>query len=143
MQAERHNIFFALPNRRNTQRDDMDAVKKIFPKFPQFDKFGQILIRCRDQSEIHLLGFDRADALDTFFVKNSQNLALDAKWERIDFIKKQSAAVSRFYQTHLAGLICAGKAPLFITFKRIRTADSTSAILFAHAYFILGWQLVK
>lgn len=105
MQAERHNIFFALPNRRNTQRDDMDAVKKIFPKFPQFDKFGQILIRCRDQSEIHLLGFDRADALDTFFVKNSQNLALDAKWERIDFIKKQSAAVSRFYQTHLAGLI--------------------------------------
>ena len=51
---EQRNVFFAVPQRRNTDRKDIQPLVQVTAKFLVRNHFLEIAIRCRHQADIHL-----------------------------------------------------------------------------------------
>ena len=144
MQTKGNDVLLTLPHRRDGQRDDMDAVVQILTESALAHHFLQILIGGGDQAKIHLLGPGGANPLDALFLQTAQQLALYTHRERIEFVKKQGAAVGSLHEASLALPIGAGKAPLLIAeqfrlnqiLRKSGAVDGDERLVFPAAVFV-------
>ena len=110
---ERKDVFLAIAQRRNEDRDDGEAVVQILAELAFAHCFFEVAIGGGDDAHVHLDIAEAADAADHLIFEHTQQLGLEQGREFADFIEKQGAAVGRFKQAllHLLGV---GECALFV-----------------------------
>src|SRR4029077_2984714 len=84
---------FAISERRQFDRDDVQSIEEIFAEPPRFDFLVELLVRRRDDAHVDLQGFISADALERALLQEAQKLHLRSRGNFADFIEKKRAAV--------------------------------------------------
>src|SRR5271168_1722563 len=113
---EQGNVREALAQRRQKHRDDVNAVIEVLAEAILAHRFLQVLVRGREQPEIHGYGPLAAQVNDRVVLEHAEQLALEGQGERADFVQEERAAV-RQLDAALLGLRCSGKGALFIAEK--------------------------
>ena len=98
---QRKDVFFAIAQRRDEDRDDRQAIVKILAEVAFAHGFFQIAIGRGDDAHIHLHVAHAADAADDLVFQHAQQLGLQQRREFADFIEEQRAAVGHFEQALL------------------------------------------
>src|SRR5258705_12622842 len=90
------NVFSPLPQRRNLNRKNVEAVEKILAECTGSYGGWQVTVRRDYHSHV---GLDRpvsADALKLVFLKHAQERDLSLRWKLANFVKKYRAPFSQF-----------------------------------------------
>src|SRR5680860_214514 len=95
-------VFGAFDQRRRADAYDIDPVIQVFAETPDFDRLLQVDMGRSDDAYVNRQGCSAADALDGFFLQETQQIDLHVKWHVADFIEKQGAALCRFDAADLA-----------------------------------------
>src|SRR5580704_920773 len=103
--GQRGNVFTAVAQRRNEKRNHVQPVEKVLAKRAARDFLFEIFICSGDYAHVHAHRFIRADAFETLFFQDSQNLRLRAKAHVADFIEEQRSTIRLL---KLAGLVFGG-----------------------------------
>jgi hypothetical protein len=82
-----------LAERRQADRDDIQAVVEVFAEFPGSDRCFQVPVRGGDQTYIGRPGFGFADAFIFAFLEQTQQLRLDLERHLPNLVKEQAATV--------------------------------------------------
>src|SRR5687767_11751760 len=96
MVSEERNVLESLPQRRKRQRYYVETIKKIRANLAKSDGLLQIKIACGNDSHICLANFRRAQGPVFPFLEKSQQLHLCQRRQTVNFIEKESAAISFF-----------------------------------------------
>ena len=96
MRSQRRNIRPALAQRRNGNRQHVQAEKKIFAETSGGDRFGQIGIGERHQARFHVQRFGAAQAFECALFEHAQQLCLHAGRERRHFVEHDRSALRHF-----------------------------------------------
>src|SRR5208282_4888774 len=111
---EWQNIFAAFAQRRNAQRDNVEAVVEILAKVMRGDFGVEVAIGRGDYSRVHVDGAFTADALEVLLLQKAQKLGLEGRRQVGDLVEENGAAVGRLEP---AGLVldragkCAAHVP--------------------------------
>ena len=111
---EEHDIALTLAQRRNVNRENVQAVVKVFSELSFTDHLLQILVRSRNDADIHTDCFISSDTLEFMFLKHAEKLDLERCGDFPDFIEEDSAAVCHF-EAALVFSDCTGERSLFMT----------------------------
>src|SRR3972149_7654842 len=95
------DITRPLTKGREFYRSNIDSVEEILSKFSFLLQLKKVLIRRRDDSDIHLDVFNATHSSKSFLLNQSQNFSLKVQVHVPDLIQKQCP------------LICYFKKPLF------------------------------
>jgi hypothetical protein len=87
------DIVFSFPQRRQSNRKNVQPIVKVGAKLPFLHHLPQILIRCGDYTDINLKGAAASQALELLFLENPQKFRLQFERQIPDLVKKQRAAV--------------------------------------------------
>ena len=87
------NVFAPLTQRRQLERDGIDAVEQILPEASLFDLFFQIPIRGRNEAHIHVHVARGADRLDLALLQHAQQLRLHGRGKLADLVEHERAPV--------------------------------------------------
>src|SRR5262249_14372048 len=96
MADEQRNVFFAVSQRRNTDRKDIQPVIQITAKFPVRNHLLEIAIRGRHQADIRLPCKRAAETFKFPLLQSPQQLRLNLCRDDSHLIHKQSALVCQF-----------------------------------------------
>ena len=88
----------ALAERRDSNLDRIQAVKKVFAESAGQDFGAKIAVRGGDQVHVDLFYLGRTDALDFAVLNHAQELGLHGERGLADFVEKDGAAVGVFEQ---------------------------------------------
>ena len=110
MPGQRNNIAASLPQRRDIERNNIEAIKQVLPKPFLFDHPGKILIGGGDNSKVTFDHPSAADPLESLVFEDSQQLGLQFERHLPDLIQKQGATISQFNLPRLAAATGAGKS---------------------------------
>src|SRR5690349_3587563 len=91
MACQEWNILLALPERRNLDWKDVQAVKKVLAKATGGDGLLQIAVGGANDANIGVPRAIIADALIFFLLQKAQQLALHVQRELADFVQEQCA----------------------------------------------------
>ena len=83
------NVFPPLSQRRQHQRENIDAVKQILSKLTVFDECGQIPMRGHQHAHIDAHRLFAAYALDFAFFKHAQEFGLHVQRHVANLVKKK------------------------------------------------------
>ena len=86
------DVLAPHPQRRNRQRQDVEAVEQILAKLSAFDTVEQFAIGRGDDADVDLDRFAAADRLDRAFLQRAQQLHLCGQRQFADFVEEQRAA---------------------------------------------------
>src|ERR1022692_1973963 len=105
-----------LAQRRHHERDDIQAVEKVFAEVSLGDFFFEIFVGGGDHADIDGDGVVAADGDETLLLERAQNLGLSLKAHVADFIEKERSAIRLL---KLAFLVrgCSGKRRFAVTEK--------------------------
>src|SRR6185437_13150406 len=114
MPEQMRNILASRAERRDRQRQHMQAVEQVFAEMPALDAIEQPAIGCGDDADIDLHGLAAADRLDGAFLQRAQQFYLCVQWQFRDLVEEQRAAVGL---DELAGVALggAGEGALLVT----------------------------
>src|SRR6266536_965953 len=115
---EQRNILFAVAQRRQFDRKNIEQVVKIIAKGTVRDSRLQITIRRRDNADISAQNFRAAHAFKLAFLQNAQQCDLRLHWQISYFVEKNRAAFRQFESTQ-PPLNCPSKCSFFVT-KQLR-----------------------
>ena len=106
-------VFDAFAQRRDADRDDVDAVVEVFAERPFLHAPFEIHVGGRHQTELHLDRLVAAHPLDLAFLDRAQQLGLQVELEVADLVEEERAAVR---QLELADLLAhgAGEGAFFV-----------------------------
>ncbi|MCG3163784.1 MAG: hypothetical protein JMDDDDMK_05235 [Acidobacteria bacterium] len=107
------NIVATVTQRRDAERDDVQAVIQILAETSVFDHRFEVAVGRAEHAHVN---FDRAcaaDARDFFFLQGAQQFGLHALTHFADFIQKERAFVGDFKQAFLFGMR-AGERAFFV-----------------------------
>ncbi len=90
------NILAAIPQRREIDRNDVQAIKKIFPEISLRDLFLKIDVGGGDDADVNLDGVRVTDALELALLENAEKLHLKLGLKGADLVEKNGAAVGCF-----------------------------------------------
>src|SRR5262245_28546839 len=93
MQSELRYILETLAQGRHPERKDVEPIVKIFPKPAFLDELDHVAIGSRDQAEIDLYRFFRADRIDLACLQGAQQLDLRIQGQLANLVDEQGAAV--------------------------------------------------
>src|SRR4029077_9151093 len=93
--SKQRNVVLARAQRRNRDREDVEAVVEIVAKFAFRDRFLEIAIRRGDHAQVHLSRLRAADRLEFAFLQNAEQLYLQVKRQLADFVEEDGAAVGQ------------------------------------------------
>src|SRR5207253_4939085 len=110
------DVLEARPQRRDRDGNDIQAVVKVFPESPLFDRLLQIPIGCRNHADIHRSRLGTADAFKDTFLQYPQKLYLNVQAQLTHFIEKNRAFVCQFKTTGTSG-DRSRECPLLVTKK--------------------------
>ena len=83
----------ALAQRRQHQRENIDAMKQILPELLFANKCLQIAMRRHHHAHVHRDRFVAADALDLAFFQHAQQLGLHVQRHVADLVEKNRAVI--------------------------------------------------
>ena len=89
-------ILRALPQRRQDQGKNIDAVEQIAAKLVSFDEVFKVAVRGNEHSDVDLDGLVCADALDFAFFEDAEELGLHGDGHVANLIEKEGAAFGLF-----------------------------------------------
>ena len=92
--SQARDIFAPLPQRRQIDLHDCDAIKQILAEFRGLHRFFKIHIGRGDQTHIGAPGLRIADALIFPVLNESQELGLQFQRQIANFIEEERAAVA-------------------------------------------------
>src|SRR5882724_3397562 len=100
---QQRDVAGALTQRRQEDRDHIDAVIKIFAELPFPYQLFQVVVGRGDQAEVDLLRGLAAQTLYGMLFQHAQQLALQRKLEGRDLVEEQSAVVRLLDMTGARG----------------------------------------
>src|ERR1700722_4890175 len=98
------NVFGSLPQRRHTELELPESMKKVLAKAARSYRSVEILIGSRDESHIHRDLAMPAQAVEGVAIEHAQELHLRLKLQFPDFVEKQRALVGQFEQACPGGV---------------------------------------
>ena len=96
MAGEERDIFLALAQRRDHERNHVEAVEKIFAKISLGDFFFQIFVGGGNDAHIDGDGIVAAHRDEALLLERAQNFGLRLQAHVADFIEEQRAAIGAF-----------------------------------------------
>src|ERR1700741_3334910 len=87
------NIRFSLAERRQRNRENIQAIVQILSEFTVTDHLPQVPIGRRDDTNIDARGAIAAHGLELALLKDTEQLGLKLQWHVSNFIKEQCASV--------------------------------------------------
>ena len=92
MSQQMRDVLAAHPQRRNRQRQHMQAIEQIFAEMSAFDALQQLAVGRGNDAHVDLYRLAPANRLDRAFLQRAKQL--DLRWQRQfrDFVEKQRAA---------------------------------------------------
>src|SRR5208337_1579150 len=122
------DVFLPLPERRNLQGYNVDAVIQVFAKAPSLNGCFQILIGSRDEPYVQLGPFGAAHRPDHLIFDHAQQLRLKSHAHIADLIEEHGAAF-RLFENTLFCCNCAGEGTSYVS-----ATFSTSPIIVLSAW---------
>src|SRR5208283_1316405 len=98
---QERQIAIAFTQRRDEDRNHIDAVIEILPEPSLFDHLFQVVIGGGDQPEINLLCRATPNPLHDVLLQNTQELALQTLVEGSDFVEEQRTAIGGLDESRL------------------------------------------
>ena len=86
-------VVAALAQRRDEDRDDVEAIVQVFAEAPVFDHRLEIAVGGGQDAHVHFDRFGAADVRDLFFLQSAQQLGLHADIDLADFVQQQGTFV--------------------------------------------------
>src|SRR6267154_4518787 len=93
MPSKNGNIFLAITQRRDEERNDVEPVDQILTEGAAGDLLLEILVGGGQNANIHGEGLARAHRLEALFFEHAQHFGLSAQAHVSDFVEKQRAAI--------------------------------------------------
>src|SRR5262249_44826508 len=87
------NVFAALAQWRNIDRDDAQPIEEVRSKLSLFNLLFQRTMRRADDADVHGYRFVTAESLNSSFFQGAEQLCLNVATHVADLVKKQSATV--------------------------------------------------
>ncbi len=107
------HVAATLAQRRDAQFDDVDAVEEILAEQALFDQRGEVLVRGREDADVHRNLVAAADRAHRFFLDRAQQFHLHVQRQFGDFVEEQRAALGGLEQAFLVDMR-AGEAALAV-----------------------------
>ena len=111
--AEQRDVGFTLPQRRNVDRDHLQAVVEVLPEASGLHFLIEIEIGGRDHPHVYLHRGMAAHRQHLFFLQKTQQLHLQPRGNLGNLVQENRAAVGHFNQAFFIG-IGPGKGAFFI-----------------------------
>ena len=99
---QRHNVLRAVAQRRQIQRQDVEAIVEIFAEKPFLHQLDQVFLRRADHPHIDVHFMILANAAEGAVVEKAQQLGLHARRHLANFIQQHRAAVGLLEEALLA-----------------------------------------
>jgi hypothetical protein len=112
MFSERRNVAATRAQRWDFDLHYVEAVEKVFAKSALGDKLLQILIRCRQQSEVRSDGRAGTEPLELALLKGAQQFCLRVHRQVSDFIKEESTVMRLLDARSLQSSLCYSRSML-------------------------------
>ena len=93
MLDEQRDVAATFPQRRNQDRNDVEAEIEVFAEFAALNHFFEVLVRRRDDAHVDLDRACRAEAFDFLLLQDAQHLGLRLCAHVADFVEKDRAAI--------------------------------------------------
>ena len=87
------HVAGARPQRRNGDREDVEAIEQVLAEPARLHEFDQVLVGRRDQADVDLDRPARADRIDLALLQRAQQLDLRLERQFADLVEEQRAAV--------------------------------------------------
>ena len=116
MCCQQRDVFAALRQRRQLQRDDVQPIKQIFTKGALSTHLIEIAMGGRNDAHINIDRLRRADRSHRTVLQHAQQFGLERERHVANLIEKQAAAVGRLKQA-LLRCGCPGERAFGITEK--------------------------
>ena len=100
---ERH-VGAALPQRRDVHRDHVEAVEQVFAELALLDLRLEVLVRRGEDADVHRDRVRAADPLDLPRLEHAQQLDLQVRPHRADFVEEQRPAVGQLEAPRLVAV---------------------------------------
>src|SRR5882757_2916713 len=108
------NVFSSLPERRNLNRKNVEAVKQIAPKFTLNDGSLQVAIGGGDDTRIGSDGLIATHTLKLPLLEHMQQRNLSFRWQFTHLVKEDGAFFRKLEPTQ-SPLRCPRKSPFLMT----------------------------
>ncbi len=92
---ERRDVVATLAQRRNRDRNDVEAIEQIFLKLALGDHLPQIAVGRRDDAQVDVLGALGAERLELAFLQDAQQFRLHREAHGADLVEEDRAAVGQ------------------------------------------------
>ena len=93
---EQGHVFLAIAQRRQRQRDHVQAVEQVFAERAVGDHLHELGVGRGEHAHVHLDGAVLADALELALLQHAQQLGLQRRAHRADLVEEERAAVGLF-----------------------------------------------
>src|SRR5262245_47678963 len=110
---EQKQIGLSFPQRRNENREDIQAIVKVLAELSIRDRLFEILVGGRDEPDIGTDRLGSADAFELSFLQDAQKLHLGCQIDISNFVEKQRAAFGEF-KPSLFSSVSARESALFV-----------------------------
>ena len=96
--ASERDVLAALAQRRQDDRDDVDAVVEVFAEPPLGDRLGQVLVGRGDDADVGLQLLEPADAPEPPLLQHAQQLDLHHRAHLADLVEEDRALLGHLEQ---------------------------------------------
>ena len=95
MLDQRRDVVAAFAQRRQLDRDDVESVEEILLELPVRDQLPQVAVGGGDHPDVDLFGALGAERLELALLQDAQQLGLQGRAHRADFVEENRAAVGQ------------------------------------------------
>jgi hypothetical protein len=91
--GEDGDVFFAVAERRDEERDDVEAIEEVFAEVAAGDLFFKVLVGGGDDTGVYVDGRGGADGVEALFVEGAEDFGLRFEAHVADFVEEEGSAV--------------------------------------------------
>src|SRR5262245_13408748 len=102
MPREQRNVFDAIAQRGNGDREDRQPEVQILAELPASDGLLQVAIGCRDDPDVDLDARRASQSIERPLFERAEDLALDWHRHLADLVEEDRAAVSQLELARLS-----------------------------------------
>ena len=129
---EQAHVAGPLPERRQRDRDHVDAEEEVLPELALPDELRGVSVRRRHEADVHVHEPGRPDASDLPFLKRPEELGLQRPWELPDLVEEQRAAVRDLDHPRLDAVRASERAALVAEQLRLEQGGGQRGTVHGH-----------
>src|SRR5271154_5001973 len=93
---EKRDVFLAIPQRRDVERDDVEAIEEVFTKVAAGDLLFKVFVRSSNDADIDMDRVRRSNGEKALLVERAKDFGLCLETHVADFIEEESSAIGTF-----------------------------------------------